>query len=94
MHLASKTLTKVILDPAVFEELMLKKSRTERLAVELRRRLEEEHELLRLALHELASERGRNDHAHFARRWLRDKRSHEPTVPLAPRGGGCSTSAE
>lgn len=91
MHLASKTKTKVILEPAVFEELMLRKARTQRLAVELRRRLETEHELLLLALHELASERGRNDHAHFARHWLRDKRSPEPSVPLAPKGGGCST---
>lgn len=93
MHLASKTKTKVILDTAVFEELMLRKARTERLAVELRQRLEDEHSLLLQALHELARERGRSDHAHFAHRWLRDKRSHEPPVPLSPKGGGGSGRA-
>jgi hypothetical protein len=93
MRLASTTKTKVILDRGLFEELIARKSRTERLAVELRRRLEEEHELLLLALHELARERGRSDHAHFVRRWLRERRSQEPPVPLAPKGGGGSTAA-
>lgn len=94
MHLASKTKTKVILEAGVFEQLMLKKRRTERLAVELRNRLEDEHELLLLALHELARERGERDRAHFMRRWLREKRNHEPPVPLAPKRGGRSTNAE
>lgn len=88
MHLASKTKTKVILDRGLFEELIERKGRTERLAVELRRRLEEEHELLLLALHELARERGRSDRAHFVRRWLREKRSQEPPIPLAPKERG------
>jgi len=93
MHLASKTKTKVILDRGLFEELIARNARTEGLAVELRRRLEEQNDLLLLALHELAHERGRHDHAHFVRRWLREKRRPEPpVVPIAPTGKEDSTA--
>ena len=71
MNHGYRTDEKVVLSPALYESLIERLLATERLAVQLRDRLEEEHALLLTALHDLASERDRRDHAHFVRQWRR-----------------------
>ena len=69
--------TRVVLERADYERLLLQNSQRGRLAVELRRRLEDEHNLLMLALHQLAHMQKKPDRLHFTRRWLAEHREFE-----------------
>lgn len=86
------TKTRVVLDHADYAGLLLYARKTRALAEELRDRLNQEHMLLRSALHELAAERGKEPQ-HFSRRWLSAKRRETDSIPikhLRKQGGGAT----
>lgn len=66
--------TRVVIAREGYDELVGRATRYGRLAHELRRQLEDEHDMLMLALHQLARERGAKDRGYFVRQWLRDYR--------------------
>jgi hypothetical protein len=82
------TKTRVVLDRADYAGLLLYARKTRALAEELRDRLNQEHMLLRSALHELAAEKGKEPQ-YFSRCWLSAKRREADPVPIRrhPRGG-------
>lgn len=66
--------TRVVLTREAAEDLVARTNSYSRLALALRDRLEASNDLLTIALHQLADERGAKDHQYFRKRWLRDQR--------------------
>lgn len=71
------TETRVVMDRSLFETILERELKLRSLVLGLRKRQLAEHDLLMVALHELASGAGVKDHAYFARRWLREHREQE-----------------
>ena len=80
------TKTRVVLDRSQLVALLTRNAKERELIERMRDRLTEEHQLLQLALHQLALAEGKKDPQYFARRWLAQQRKIPDPVPIR-RGG-------
>jgi len=80
------TRTRVVLDRNQFATLLMHNAKAKKLIERMRDRVAEEHQLLQVALHELAIAQGRKDPQHFTRLWLRKHRVIPDPIPMR-RGG-------
>jgi hypothetical protein len=74
MNEITATRSRVVMSRDALHALTGRLQAFRRLSERLRESLNEEHQLLLLALHQLAHERGIKDRQTFARRWQREHR--------------------
>jgi hypothetical protein len=80
------TRTRVVLDRSQFATLLMHNAKAKKLIERMRDRVAEEHQLLQVALHELAIALGKKDPQHFTRRWLAQHREIPDPIPMRRQG--------